>query len=84
MTYAVKVLRSFKNPALAILLLGACVRHTAGYCWAYNTRLYFLTYYPEFDLGLWIFGCSVGGGSFGVFFGGYFSDRIVSIRMSFT
>ena len=50
-----------------------------GYCWAYNTRLYFGKYYPDFDdqLGWWIFADSLVGGSFGVFFGGFFSDRIV-------
>eukprot|EP00094_Tigriopus_californicus_P011698 TCALIF_11302-PA protein Name:"Similar to spns2 Protein spinster homolog 2 (Danio rerio)" AED:0.05 eAED:0.05 QI:1/0/0/1/0.5/0.33/3/0/447 len=68
--------RSLCSPTIVLLLIGACFRHTAGYCWAYNTRPYFQTYYPNFNLGLWIFACSVGGGSFGVFFGGYFSDKI--------
>ena len=51
-----------------------------GYCWAYNTRLYFGKFYPDFDsqLGWWIFADSLVGGSFGVFFGGFFSDRIVA------
>ena len=26
---------------LQVLLLAACFRHTAGYCWAFNTRLFF-------------------------------------------
>ena len=69
--------KSFLSPTNLLLLLAACVRHTAGYCWAYNTRTYFQTYYPTFDLGLWIFSCSIGGGSFGVFFGGYLSDKVV-------
>jgi len=61
------------------LLVAATVRQTGGFCWAYNTRLYFGKYYPEFDdeLGWWIFADSLVGGSFGVFFGGFFSDRIV-------
>ena len=53
----------------------AFFRHTAGYCWAYNTRTFFQFYYPKFDIGLWTFCASVFGGSFGVFAGGFFSDR---------
>ena len=56
----------------------AFFRHTAGYCWAYNTRTFFQFYYPKFDIGLWTFCASVFGGSFGVFAGGFFSDRFTS------
>jgi len=78
--YLKNLLKSFLNPSMLLLLLAACVRHTGGYCWAYNTRLYFGKYYPDFDsqLGWWIFGDSLVGGSFGVFFGGFLSDRIVA------
>lgn len=79
-TYLKNLFKSFfLNPSMILLLLAACVRHTGGYCWAYNTRLYFGKYYPDFDdqLGWWIFADSLVGGSFGVFFGGFFSDRIV-------
>jgi len=76
-TYARKLLASFLSPSMLILLLAAFFRHTAGYCWAYNTRLFFQFYYPEFDIGLWTFCASVFGGSFGVFAGGFFSDRLV-------
>ena len=64
---------------MLLLLFAAAVRHTGGYAWAYNTRLYFQAYHPEFDsdLGYWLLGCSIGGGSFGVFFGGFLSDRLV-------
>eukprot|EP00092_Neocalanus_flemingeri_P010484 GFUD01011295.1.p1 GENE.GFUD01011295.1~~GFUD01011295.1.p1 ORF type:complete len:473 (+),score=126.28 GFUD01011295.1:388-1806(+) len=71
--------RSFLSPSMLILLLAAFFRHTAGYCWAYNTRLFFQTYYPDFDIGLWTFSASVFGGSFGVFAGGFFSDRLVQV-----
>lgn len=78
--YFKNLLKSFLNPSMLLLLLAACVRHTGGYCWAYNTRLYFGKYYPEFDsqLGWWLFADSLVGGSFGVFFGGFFSDFLVS------
>jgi len=77
-TYLQKLVRSFTNPALLLLLIAAMARHTAGLTWAYNTRLYFQNYHPHFDLGYWILLASVGGGSFGVFAGGFFSDRLVS------
>lgn len=79
-SYFRQLLRSFLNPSILLLLLAACVRHTGGYCWAYNTRLYFHEYYPDFDdqLGWWLFADSIVGGSFGVFFGGFFSDRVVA------
>ena len=73
--YARTLARSFLSPSMLILLLAAFFRHTAGYCWAYNTRLFFQFYYPDFDIGLWTFCASVFGGSFGVFAGGFFSDR---------
>lgn len=68
-----------KIAAMLLLLLAAAVRHTGGYAWAYNTRPYFQSYHPTFDsdLGYWLLGCSIGGGSFGVFFGGFLSDRLV-------
>jgi hypothetical protein len=77
--YLKNISKSFLNAPMLLLLLAACFRHTGGYCWAYNTKLYFQQYHPEFEdqLGWWLFGCSVGGGSFGVFFGGFLSDRIV-------
>lgn len=50
---------------------------SAGFSWAYNTQLYFLTYYPDFNLGLWVTGASIIGGSLGVAVGGFVSDRLV-------
>jgi len=77
-TYLQKLRRSITNPALLLLLIAAMARHTAGLTWAYNTRLFFQNYHPHFDLGYWILLASVCGGSFGVFAGGFFSDRLVS------
>lgn len=80
MNYLKTLFKSFfMNPSMLLLLLAACVRHTGGYCWAYNTRLYFGKYYPDFEdqLSWWLFADSVIGGSFGVFVGGFLSDRLV-------
>ena len=35
-------------------------------------------YYPDYNPGLWITACSIFGGSFGVFAGGWLSDRLVN------
>jgi len=71
--------KSFFSPSMLVLLLAAIMRHTAGYSWAFNTRLFFQFYYPDYDIGLWTFCASVFGGSFGVFAGGFFSDRLVKV-----
>ena len=73
-----KLWRSFSNPALLLLLAAAIARQTAGFSWAYNTRPFFLKYHPDFSLGYWILLASCLGGSFGVFAGGFFSDRLVT------
>lgn len=77
--YFTTLARSFCSPSMLLLLLAAIMRHTAGYCWAFNTRLFFQHYYPDYDIGLWTFCASVFGGSFGVFAGGFFSDRLVKV-----
>uniref|UniRef100_A0A0P4WHA3 Major facilitator superfamily (MFS) profile domain-containing protein n=1 Tax=Scylla olivacea TaxID=85551 RepID=A0A0P4WHA3_SCYOL len=71
------VVKSLFKPPVVCLAFAACLRHTAGFSWAYNTQLYFLTYYPDFNLGLWVTGCSIIGGSLGVAVGGFVSDRLV-------
>ena len=70
-------LKHFFQPAVLFLCLAACVRHTAGFAWAYNTQLYYDTYYPAVDVGLWLFFVSIVGGSVGILIGGAVSDRIV-------
>ena len=50
---------------------------TAGYSWAYNAQLYHDTYYPDFNVGLYLFFTSLIGGSIGIIMGGIVSDRIV-------
>jgi len=77
--YLATLARNFCSPSMLVLLLAAIFRHTAGYCWAFNTRLFFQHYYPDYDIGLWTFCASVFGGSFGVFAGGFFSDRLVKV-----
>uniref|UniRef100_H2YBH4 Major facilitator superfamily (MFS) profile domain-containing protein n=1 Tax=Ciona savignyi TaxID=51511 RepID=H2YBH4_CIOSA len=61
-----------------MLLLAASVRHTASFCWAYNTQLYFNHYFPGTDVGLWMTVCSIVGGTIGIATGGIISDLVVS------
>ncbi|XP_043217544.1 probable sphingolipid transporter spinster homolog 1 isoform X1 [Amphibalanus amphitrite] len=75
--FVVDKLRVFLQPSILLLLLGASMRHTAGFCWSTNTQLYFQTYYPTADLGLWLSWVSIVGGSIGVTVGGVVSDRLV-------
>jgi len=67
----------FRNPSLLLLCLGACIRHVGGCSWAYNAQLYHDTYYPDFDVGMYLFLTSIVGGSIGILVGGVASDRIV-------
>jgi len=77
LNYFKNLARNFVSVPMLILLLAAIARHTAGLSWAYNTRNFFQHYHPHFDITLWILCASVIGGSFGVFAGGFFSDRMV-------
>ncbi|XP_069956159.1 uncharacterized protein [Cherax quadricarinatus] len=71
------VAKALCKPPLLMLTFAACIRHTAGFSWAYNTQLYFLTYYPGFNIGLWVMSASIIGGSLGVTVGGFVSDKLV-------
>lgn len=44
----------------------------------YNCDLYYREYFPDYDLGWWLFVVTVGIGSVGVVAGGVISDKVVS------
>jgi hypothetical protein len=48
-----------------------------GLCFAYNCDLYFRNYFPDYDLGWWLFAVTIVIGSIGVVFGGVVSDKFV-------
>ena len=79
-SYGTRICSEFCDPAMLCLVLAATFRQCAGFSWAYNTKPYFLKYYPGFDIFYWVLVCSLGGGSFGVFFGGFLSDRVVRLN----
>ncbi len=49
----------------------------AGFTFAYNARLFFLTYHPETDIGTWLALAAIVGGAAGVFCGGAMSDALL-------
>nr|AER70324.1 cis, cis-muconate transporter protein [Bombyx mori]BAM34534.1 major facilitator superfamily protein [Bombyx mori] len=49
-----------------------------GMCFAYNADLYYRDYFPDVDLGWWLFAVTVGIGSVGVVAGGIISDKYVA------
>ena len=49
-------------------------RHSAGFTWAYNCRLYFLTYFPQADVGTFFSVSAILGGASGVVAGGHLTD----------
>ena len=55
----------------------AFINFLAGFSYAYNARLYNLTYFPDFDVGAWLSLVSILAGSLGVVLGGLISDAIV-------
>ncbi|XP_001355572.1 putative metabolite transport protein HI_1104 [Drosophila miranda] len=67
-----------KNPAMIMLMIAASIRHCGGMTFAYNADLYYNTYFPDVDLGWWLFGVTIGIGSVGVVVGGIVSDKIVA------
>ncbi|CAH1641299.1 unnamed protein product [Spodoptera littoralis] len=65
------------QPRIILLCLAASIRHCGGMCFAYNADLYYRDYFPDVDLGWWLFAVTVGIGSIGVVAGGVISDKYV-------
>ncbi|KPJ01133.1 PREDICTED: uncharacterized protein LOC106117752 [Papilio xuthus] len=66
------------QPRVLLLCLAASIRHCGGMCFAYNADLYYRDYFPDVDLGWWLFAVTVGIGSVGVVVGGVVSDKFVA------
>lgn len=47
-------------------------------CFAYNCDLYYRDYFPDYDLGWWLFAVTIVIGSIGVVVGGVVSDKFVA------
>lgn len=66
------------QPRVIMLMIAASIRHCGGMTFAYNADLYYNTYFPDVDLGWWLFVVTIGIGSIGVVVGGVVSDKIVA------
>ncbi|XP_049878919.1 putative metabolite transport protein HI_1104 [Pectinophora gossypiella] len=66
------------QPRILLLCVAASIRHCGGMCFAYNADLYYRDYFPDVDLGWWLFAVTVGIGSVGVVVGGVISDKFVA------
>ncbi|MBN3288338.1 SPNS1 protein, partial [Polyodon spathula] len=75
-----RILQPFLSPSLLLLCLAGSIRNAGGYVWAYNAQIYFSQYFPVEDVGRWLSWIPLVGGSFGVLFGGFISDRVVKKR----
>ncbi|CAB3219906.1 unnamed protein product [Arctia plantaginis] len=65
------------QPRIVLLCIAASIRHCGGMCFAYNSDLYYRDYFPDVDLGWWLFAVTVVIGSIGVVIGGIISDKYV-------
>ncbi|KAK0079063.1 hypothetical protein PV325_001784 [Microctonus aethiopoides] len=66
------------QPRIILLCLAASIRHCGGMCFAYNCDLYYRDYFPDYDLGWWLFAVTIVIGSIGVVVGGVVSDKFVA------
>lgn len=66
------------QPRVMLLMFAASIRHCGGMTFAYNADLYYNIYFPDVDLGWWLFVVTIGIGSIGVVVGGVVSDKIVA------
>lgn len=69
---------TFMRPSIILLWVASSIRNAAGYVWAYNTQVYFdgLGQTPA-QIGSYMSWIPIVGGSIGVVFGGFISDRVV-------
>jgi hypothetical protein len=74
----VSLVKILFEPRFILFTICASIRHCAGLTFAYNADLYFRNYFPQVDLGWWLFLVTVGTGCFGVIIGGYISDKLVT------
>jgi MFS family permease len=48
------------QPRVVMLMLAASIRHSGGMTFAYNADLYYNIYFPDVDLGWWLFAVTIG------------------------
>lgn len=74
----ISLFKVLTQPRIIMLAIAASIRHCGGMTFAYNADLYYNIYFPDVDLGWWLFAVTIGIGSIGVVVGGVVSDKIVA------
>lgn len=77
-TAKISLFKVVTQPRVMLLMLAASIRHCGGMTFAYNADLYYNIYFPDVDLGWWLFAVTIGIGSIGVVIGGVVSDKFVA------
>ena len=75
-SYFKALVQAFSQPEMLLLLSAAIFRHMAGLSWANNNVNFFNEYHHDYDIGYWLFACSIAGGSVGVIAGGLVTDLL--------
>ncbi|XP_014480060.1 PREDICTED: D-xylose-proton symporter [Dinoponera quadriceps] len=74
----VSIWKVILQPRIILLCLAASIRHCGGMCFAYNCDLYYRDYFPDYDLGWWLFAVTIVIGGIGIVVGGIVSDKFVA------
>lgn len=56
----VSLYKVLTQPRIILLAIAASIRHCGGMTFAYNADLYYSTYFPDVDLGWWLFAVTIG------------------------
>lgn len=59
----VSLFKVLTQPRIILLAIAASVRHCGGMTFAYNADLYYSIYFPDVDLGWWLFAVTIGIGN---------------------
>lgn len=60
----VSLFKVLTQPRIILLAFAASIRHCGGMTFAYNADLYYSSYFPDVDLGWWLFAVTIGIGKF--------------------
>lgn len=60
----VSLFKVLTQPRIIMLAIAASIRHSGGMTFAYNADLYYSIYFPDVDLGWWLFAVTIGIGKF--------------------
>lgn len=56
----VSLFKVLTQPRIIMLAIAASIRHSGGMTFAYNADLYYSIYFPDVDLGWWLFAVTIG------------------------